>query len=263
MNTLPLKDYRILITRGKEQAERFKTMIEQYGGTPIIVPLLDFQLPANLEAIEATITNMTSYDWLILTSQNGVQFLFELMEKYGVSASLPKLAVIGTKTQEELERYGHMADFVPNQFVAEAFIDQFLPLLHTDSRVLLAKGNLARNVIAGGINKAGASCDEVIVYETVLPKESIPRLVHILREREANVVTFTSSSTIHHFMRIVEQYGLHPYLESLIIACIGPIAKKTAEHYRLKVDLCPDTYTTEAMLQELLTYTKNKGGTPL
>ena len=45
MNTLPLKDYRILITRGKEQAERFKTMIEQYGGTPIIVPLLDFQLP--------------------------------------------------------------------------------------------------------------------------------------------------------------------------------------------------------------------------
>ena len=57
---------------------------------------------------------------------------------------------------------------------------EFLPLLHTDSRVLLAKGNLARNVIADGINKVGASCDEVIVYETVLPKESIQRLVHII-----------------------------------------------------------------------------------
>ena len=80
MNTLPLKDYRILITRGKEQAERFKTIIEQYGGTPIIVPLLDFQLPDESDSrLKQTITNMSSYDWLILTSQNGVQFLFELV----------------------------------------------------------------------------------------------------------------------------------------------------------------------------------------
>ena len=84
MNTLPLKDYRILITRGKEQAKRFKASIEQYGGIPIIVPLLDFQLPTNMTEVEAVIHHISNYDWLVLTSQNGVRFFFELVEKYGV-----------------------------------------------------------------------------------------------------------------------------------------------------------------------------------
>ena len=57
-------------------------------------------------------------------------------------------------------------------------------------------------------------------------------------------------------MQIVEQYQLHPLLESLIIACIGPIAKKTAQQYELKVDICPNEYTIEAMLQELITFVK-------
>ena len=126
--------------------------------------------------------------------------------------------------------------------------------LDGDTQVLLAKGNLARTIIPKAIHQVGASCDEVIVYETVLPKENIEQLVHVLREREAEVITFTSSSTIHHFMQIVEQYQLHPYLESLIIACIGPVAKKTALQYGLKVDICPEVYTTEAMLKDLAIY---------
>lgn len=261
MSTLPLKDYRILITRGKEQANRFKVSIEQYGGIPIIVPLLDFQLPTNNSEVEAVIHQVLNYDWLILTSQNGVRFFFELVNKCGMSASLPKIAVIGKKTEESLMQYGYEADFIPQEFVAENFIDEFMPLLHAESRVLLVKGNLARTIIAEGINKAGASCDEVIVYETVLPKESVLKLSHILQAQEVDVITFTSSSTVHHFMQIVEQYQLHPLLESLIIACIGPIAKKTAQQYRLKVNVCPSEYTTEAMLQELITYIKHKGGT--
>ena len=122
MNTLPLKDYRILITRGKEQADRFKATIEQYGGTPIMVPLLAFQLPTNLTAIERMLQHISNYQWLILTSQNGVRFFFKLVEKFHVLRhTLPKIAVIGTKTEEELVRYGYKADFIPKQFVAEAF----------------------------------------------------------------------------------------------------------------------------------------------
>ena len=113
----------------------------------------------------------------------------------------------------------------------------------------LAKGNFARTIISDKINNVGANCDEVIVYETVLPQESVPKLVYVLQAQEVDVITFTSSSTIHHFMQIVEQYQLHLLLESLIIACIGPIAKKAALQYRLKVDICPDVYTTDAMLK--------------
>ena len=256
MNALPLKDYRILITRGKEQSNRYKAAIEHYGGIPMIVPLLDFKLPTNLSEVEAVIHHISNYDWLVLTSQNGVRFFFELVEKYGVLVTLPKIAVIGKKTEMKLIQYGYKADFIPHEFVAENFVDEFLPQLHTDSRVLFAKGNLARTIIADGIKSVGASCDEVIVYETVLPNESVPKLVHVLQAQEVDVITFTSPSTIHHFMQIVEQYQLHPLLERIIIACIGPITKKAALQYHLKVDICPSEYTTEAMLQELMTYHK-------
>lgn len=254
MDMLPLQDYRILITRGKEQAKRFKASIEQYGGIPIIVPLLDFQLPTNMLEIEKAFRHISNYDWLIITSQNGVQFFFELVERYGIAASLPKIAVIGKKTEKTLMGYGFKADFIPHEFVAENFVEEFMPLLDEKSRVLLAKGNLARTIIAEGINRAGASCDEVIIYETILPQESVQKLVHVLKSQEVNVIMFTSSSTIHHFMQIVEQYQLHPFLESLIIACIGPITKETALRYHLQVDICPNEYTTEAMLQELISY---------
>ena len=214
-----------------------------------------FNCLTNLTAVERVIQHISNYEWFILTSQNGVRFFFKLIEKYDVPRhTLPKIAVIGTKTEEELVRYGYKADFIPKQFVAEAFVEEFVSKLDGDTQVLLAKGNLARTIIAEAINQVGASCDEVIVYETVLPKESVQQLVHVLREREAEVITFTSSSTIHHFMQIVEQYQLHPYLESLIIACIGPVAKKTALQYGLKVDICPEVYTTEAMLKDLAIY---------
>lgn len=261
MSALPLKDYRILITRGKEQANRFKAAIEHYGGIPIIVPLLDFQLPSNTSKAEEAIHQIVNYDWIVLTSQNGVRFFFEMVKKYGVSGSLPKIAVIGKKTEETLIQYGYNADFIPQEFVAENFVAEFSSLLHAESRVLLAKGNLARTLIAEEINKSGASCDEVIVYESVLPKESVPKLFYVLQNQDVDVITFTSPSTIHHFMQIVEQYQLHPLLESFIIACIGPITKKTAQQYRLKVDICPNEYTTEAMLHELIIYIHHKGGT--
>lgn len=256
MNTLPLKDYRILITRGKEQANLFKASIEQYGGIPIIVPLLDFQLPTNMAEVRAGIRQLSNYDWLILTSQNGVRFFFELVERYGIADSLPKIAVIGTKTEKTLLEYGYKADFIPHQFVAESFVEEFMPLVDAGSHVLFAKGNLARTIIADEMNKAGVNCDEIIIYETVLPQESVQKLVYVIQAREVDVIMFTSPSTIHHFMQIVEQYELHPLLESLIIACIGPITKETALQYQLKVDICPSEYTTEAMLQELITYIK-------
>ena len=69
-----------------------------------------------------------------------------------------------------------------------------------DARVLLAKGNLARTIIAEKINQAGANCDEVIVYETVLPKESVPSLVHVLRAQRSEcdyVYKFVNHSSFY------------------------------------------------------------------
>ncbi|MFJ7744254.1 uroporphyrinogen-III synthase [Peribacillus sp. NPDC097295] len=249
---LPLKDYRILITRGKGQAEGLQTLIERSGGTPLLVPLLDFTLPERLGEVKERLGQLNSYDWLILTSKNGVDFLFEIL---GTQLDvLPKIAVIGSKTEEALNGYGYEADFIPSEYVAERFVIEFIKLLEPGGRVLLAKGNLARTVIAEAINEKGASCDEIIIYHTILPEESERELVQLILSREIDIITFTSSSTVNHFIQIIEQYELNTYIENLIIACIGPICAKTATKHGLHVAVCPDVYTTEAMVEEVIRY---------
>ncbi|MGE7759027.1 uroporphyrinogen-III synthase [Peribacillus sp. NPDC097895] len=252
----PLKDYQVLITRGKGQADGLKDSIEKNGGTPLLVPLLEFTLPDHVEDVQQRLDELNTYDWIILTSQNGVEFFFNLLGKKPVR--LPKIAVIGSKTEVALKRHGYKADFVPTQFVAEGFVSEFIPLLESGTRVLLAKGNLARAVIAETINEAGASCDEVIIYHTVLPGSSEKQLVQLITNHEIDIITFTSSSTVNHFLQIMERHELGTYIDRIIIACIGPIAAKTAAKHGLSVDVCPAVYTTEAMVADIIRFISEK-----
>ncbi len=258
----PLKDYQVLITRGKGQADGLKESIEKNGGTPLLVPLLEFTLPDHMEDVQQRFEELLTYDWIILTSQNGVDFFFKLLGN--PPSKLPKIAVIGSKTEIALKRHGYKADFVPAQFVAEGFVAEFNTLLDPGARVLLAKGNLARAVIAEAINEAGAICDEVIIYHTVLPRSSEKKLVQLIKNHEIDIMTFTSSSTVNHFTQIMKSHELDTYIDRIIIACIGPIAAKTAEKHGLSVDVCPDVYTTDAMIAELIRFIlkrNKKGGT--
>lgn len=220
----PLKDYQVLITRGKGQADGLKESIEKNGGTPLLVPLLEFTLPDHLEDVQQRLEELLTYDWIILTSQNGVDFFFKLLGDQPLN--LPKIAVIGSKTEAALKRHGYKADFVPAQFVAEGFVAEFNTRLDPGARVLLAKGNLARAVIAEAINEAGASCDEVIIYHTVLPRSSEKKLVRLIKNHEIDIITFTSSSTVNHFLQIMKRHELDTYIDRIIIACIGRLPLK-------------------------------------
>lgn len=261
MQKLPLTDYRILITRGKKQAIGLSRAVEQYGGTPIVIPLLDFQAPQEKLPIYEHLHRLRDYDWVILTSQNGVRSFFKHLEEASIPiTTIPKIAVIGQKTEETLRKFGFQAGFIPSNFVAESFVEEFIPKLSSGARVLVAKGNLSRNLIAEAIRQAKGICDEIIVYETVLPEESIAKLVAGLKAKQIDVVTFTSGSTVQHFWQIVQKYQLSRYIDKLIIACIGPIAKEAAVGLGLKVDVCPNVYTAEAMLHSLCEYIALEGG---
>lgn len=253
-NTGPLDSCRVLVTREKGQSDNLTSKIKECGGIPVTVPLLGFTFPEYKEKLLEKAAETADYDWLILTSHNGVEFFFRLLEEIDSPIQLPRIAVIGKKTGETLEKYGFKADFIPTEFVAENFVKEFIPLLEENTKVLLPKGNRARSVIAKAIKSAGAHCEELILYETYFPKESGPVVVDLLKNRSLDVITFTSSSTVDHFMEIVHTHQLQPYLDSIIITVIGPIAEKTALNYGLKVEVCPEQYTVSAMIDSLAAY---------
>lgn len=249
---LPLLGKRILVPRGKKEAKAFSALVEKYGGVPMEIPLLSFRPIVPSEEMKEILNHINTYDWIIFTSNVTVETFLTLVKNQSVS--LPRIAVIGKRTSAVLISKGFKVDFVPAEYVAEGFVREFLPLVQTGMKVILPKGNLARDYIAEELTAAGAHVDELVVYETYLPDDSKSKLRDAIREKQIDILTFTSPSTIDHFMEVINENGLYPFLEDCLISCIGPITKERIESVGLRVHVIPETYTVEDMLKKLISY---------
>lgn len=247
-----LKGKRVLVPRGKNSAKSFSSIVEGYGGIPVEVPLLGFRPVEKVKSIEPIIGSLHTYDWIIFTSNVTVETFFTLVKRKNVS--LPKIAVIGEKTELALNNLGIKVDFKPKEYVAESFVKEFEPYVKPGEKLLIPKGNLARDVIAQFFRDKGHVVDEVIIYETYFPEESKEKLVQLLTDKNIDVLPFTSPSTIDHFMSVVEEYNLHDSLRDCVIAVIGPISKRKCEALGLEVHVMPEVYTSYDMITAVVSY---------
>jgi uroporphyrinogen-III synthase len=250
--SLPLLDKKVLVPRGKGQAASFSRLVKKYGGIPVEIPLIAFRPIQKNERLTQCLDKLGTYDWIIFTSNVTVETFFSFVGEVG--NDFPKIAVIGKKTAQVLKERGFEVDFVPSAYVAEVFVDEFLPYVGSGSRVLIPKGNLAREYIADSLMEAGALVDEVVIYETYMPEESRAKLAGLLAGGELDVLTFTSPSTVDHLMEVVASSGLESRLRDCIIGCIGPVTEKRLREYGLQVHAAPEEYTVEGMLKSTIAY---------
>lgn len=256
MSNLVLSGKNILVPRGKAQAQSATLFIQKLGGVSIEIPLIGFKEIDKGSHYFQVIDQISMYDWLVITSVNTAKFFLPHIPTN--LPTIPKIAAIGEKTAQKIIEMGFHVDFMPREYVAEGFVTDFLPLVSSGATVLLPKGDLARNVIASKLEKHHVHVDELVIYQTYLPEESRKKLLDTLNNLPLHVLTFTSSSTVDHFMTVVKEANLQHKIRDAIVACIGPIAKKTAESHGLTVHVSPVTYTVEAMLEEIVRYLKNK-----
>ncbi|MED4203161.1 uroporphyrinogen-III synthase [Neobacillus mesonae] len=257
----PLFNKKVLVPRGKDQAKSFSKLVREYGGIPVEVPLIAFRPIEKNHCLEQCLSRLDTYDWLIFTSNVTVETFFTFVEAGAGNGSdfgtkvgnrLPKIAVIGKRTEAVLTEKGITVEFVPTVYVAEAFVEEFLPFVQKGSRVLIPKGNLARDYIASSLAEAGAKVDEVVIYENYLPEESRGKLAEMLGSGLLDILTFTSPSTVDHLMAVVQEYGLAERLNRCIIGCIGPITEKRLREYGLPIHASPEEYTVREMMKSLV-----------
>lgn len=260
MTELPLAGKRILVTRAKEQAEALSSLIGRHGGTAVEVPLIAFQAPADNARSEAVLKALDSYEWLVFTSANGVRFFIERLRELQLTglSSPVKIAAVGTKTEEALIRHGLRADLIPESFVAEELLEALSTKVENGDRLLLVRGNLGRSLLPKELTKLGIQVEELIVYETVCPPEAKVELRAALERTTVDYATFTSSSTVSHYAKLLKELEAEGVITAAKIVCIGPIAARTARQYRLSVDLMPARYTIEAMVEQLVLHTKGE-----
>ncbi len=257
MNQKPLAGKTVLITRARDQSAEFAGQLRDLGAEVIEFPTIEIVPPASWEGLDRAFDRMNSYDWIIFTSANGVEFFWKRLNEKGKDQGLLsalKVCAIGPGTARQLKESRIAVDYTPKEFVAEAILKGFEEMAVKGRRILLARAKVARDVLPEGLRKMGAEVDVVEVYQTAKPKNGSKRLRELLTDRRIDVVTFTSSSTVNHFIGLLKEEDLKPLLKNIAIACIGPVTAETAKGQGMEVRIQPNQYTIPGLTRAIVEY---------
>jgi uroporphyrinogen-III synthase len=233
----PLKDVRVLVGRARHQAGALSKELRKLGATVIEIPFIEIRKPRSFKPLDSALKNLGAYDWLILTSMNGVESMWERLAKLRLPKTNLKhlrIAAIGPATKRAIEQRGGKVDVVPKEYVAESVV-RSLRRRVKGKRVLLVRAKVARDVIPRELRQAGAQVDVVEAYETVVPQSSRRRLRAALKssKQRPQVITFTSSSTVRNFVGLLGK--AHMSLDGIKLASIGPVTSSSLRELGLRV----------------------------
>ncbi|OBZ12424.1 uroporphyrinogen-III C-methyltransferase [Bacillus sp. FJAT-26390] len=259
----PLFGMRVLVTRARSQASELADQIELLGGEPCEFPVIETVEPSDPAAIESLrkqLEQAEHYQWLMFTSVNGVEYFFGWLRKFRIDMRrfvAAKIAAVGPKTAEALAKRGLVVEELPAKFHAEGLLEHLGPQLRAGERVLLPRGDLAREVLPRELKAMGLIPTEIDVYETVLADQQEELALEWIREKEIHLITFTSSSTVTNLLEVLRRKGVTDPVELLSdipIASIGPITTQTAIEAGLKVAIEPEDSTLDGLLQAMVQY---------
>lgn len=232
----PLSGKRIVVTRTRSQAGALSKQLRALGADVIELPTIRIEPPTDLRAFAELVQDAHAYDWIVFTSPNGVNAFFELFYKlYNDAREIggAKIAAIGPATAQRLKEFHLQVDLQPEEFVAEALAGEFKKLGGIENlRILLARAEKARDVLPRELSAMGGIVDEGFAYRTVPETRDENGARRRLLEEGADLITFTSSSTVENFLAL----GL-PWPNDMQVASIGPVTSKTARDLGLKVDV--------------------------
>jgi len=241
----PLFGRTVVVTRAREQASGLRLRLEELGATVLELPTIA------IEPVEIAVPALDGYEWLVLTSENGVRALFDDgLAPAGLDARAlapVRVAAIGPGTAAALARRGVRADLVPERFVAESLLDAFPPPSGPGAGVLVARAEQARDVLPDGLREQGYAVDVLPVYRTV-PAVPAPADVELVQAGKVDAITFTSSSTVTNFCDAVQPL---PRPQPPVVS-IGPVTSETARARGLTVHAEADPHTVDGVVTALV-----------
>ena len=259
----PLAGARILVGRARHQAGALSSRLRRIGARVIEIPFIEIRKPRSCRPLDTALKNLAAYDWLILTSVNGVDALWERLKRLRLTKrhlQHLKVAAIGPATRQAIEKRGLKVHVVPEEYVAESVVKSLRDKVQ-GKRVLLARAKIARDVIPRDLRKLGAQVDVVEAYETVVPRTSRRRLRSAFNNPKLrpHVVAFTSSSTVRNFVTLLGHSGRPAHTDLLAgvkLASIGPVTSSTLRDLGLTVAVEAKRYTIAGLVKAICDTTR-------
>jgi uroporphyrinogen III methyltransferase/synthase len=251
----PLFGRTVVVTRDAAGNAEMARKIVLRAGWPVEFTTMALQPLTNRNEFLQVLTELTSYDWVIFTSPNGVTIFFDALGALGkdarVFASL-RLATLGTKTAECLAEYGLKADFVPTTFTGRDLGLQLLSYanLH-DKKVLLLRSELASDELVDVLQQGGAQVRDVSTYTAVPQRGDAAALEEQIQQGRIHWLTFASPSAVRGFFEQVRPETVNSGTAK--VASIGPVTSKELTQFGVRIDLEATEHTVDGMLDAIET----------
>jgi len=254
----PLFGKRIVVTRSREQAGELIEMLEERGADAIPAPTIRIAPPDDLLALDRACLEAGSFDWIVFTSGNGVDYFMDRLLAVSDVRELKgvRICTIGPSTASRLARYGIRVNLTPAEFRAEAVVAALEAEGDlTGKRFLLPRADIARDLLADELREAGADVVDVIAYRTTLAgadRDAEPDIYRMLLDRQIDAVTFTSASTVRNFVAILGKEQAVDLLRTTVVASIGPVTAEAAQQLDIATHVMPERYTIPDLVDALV-----------
>jgi len=244
----------VLVTRAREQASVLTAELEALGAQCIEAPAIKLVPPESYDELDGAIEVLPTYNWLIFTSVNGVDYFFDRLQKSKRDSRAlgnARIAAIGAQTAAKLKEYGILADIVPLEFRAEGIVEALTDRIEPGMSVLIPRALVARDILPEKLREMGAKVDVVPVYRTLTGDTDGNMLAEKLKRGEIDLVTFTSSSTVTNLLSLLGSQGIE-LLKNAKIACIGPITAGTCIELGIHPHVIAEEYTIKGMVEVIV-----------
>ena len=244
-------------TRPVGQSAELENLLAEESASLVLMPTIEVKpLPLDEFAL-LQLKNLSSFNWIVFTSPNGLKYffaaLFELQNNYGLPEHL-KIAVVGKKTAAHLECYGTSAAFINLGNTAEDFVADFFHRVNLGERVLFPIGNLARTVIEDKISKK-AVCTRILFYETVLPESFNSEAIQLILDDQYAMIVLTSPSSFTNLLQIISGKA-DP--SKLRLVCIGQTTSAEVIRHGIEPLITAGTANSQGIFSAIINYFQKK-----
>ncbi|MCP4264180.1 MAG: uroporphyrinogen-III C-methyltransferase [Candidatus Brocadiaceae bacterium] len=254
--TRPLFSKTMIVTRSRDQASEFSEQLTELGANVLEFPTINITAPDDFSPLDNELKRLESTDWIIFTSVNGVDSFFNrIFDLDGDVRDLKgvKICSIGPATTDRIKGYHVKVDCQPPKYVAESVVEVLKGVEELKGkRILMPRADIARSYLPEELQKMGAEVVDIVAYKTVIAANGDDSILDKLKSGMVDIVTFTSSSTVRNFVKIIGEDNLSTFKENVQFASIGPITTETAEELGIDISIKADEYTIPGLVQAIV-----------
>jgi uroporphyrinogen III methyltransferase / synthase len=253
-----LRGRRIVMTRATEQAGELTTLLQKLGADVIHCPTIEIVEPNSWAPADTAIANIDSYDWVLFTSVNSVEFFVGRLSNRCPAGLAPlnrlvKFA-IGSTTAGKLRSYGFEPDVVSAESTGEASVESIINAVGHEAlnglRMLFPRAKAGRDALPDGLRKLGVNVDVIEIYQTITAQNDCSPILKLLRDSTIDAITFTSPSTVASYVQLVGTDAIGE-LGDALVACIGPTTAAAAREIGMRNIVYPEIHNARALVELL------------